>query len=238
MLARVSRKAAQHFMEQHEHLGDLGLGVWHWGLSFDGELVGVVSYGTTCFSVTRSWIGQVAREAKCGVVQLCRGGTAAWVPRGTASYLIARANKAMAGIRGPLLVVAYASPESGEVGTVYQAANATYTGMTNPKGQANYLIDGRPMSGWKVRKLYGTRDRGKLARVVGDLRVVPLQKKYRYIMVVGPGGATRRARRLLTPYSRPYPKRDGTGIPSMVGMVGVPDNRPSSWPETVPSAAR
>jgi len=50
------------------------------------------------------------------------------------------------------VVVAYADVLYSEVGTIYQASNAIYTGLTNPKGQANYLINGKLLSGWIVRK--------------------------------------------------------------------------------------
>jgi len=151
-LVRVKRNLAKEFFACHEHLGDMGLGVWHWGLEFNGALASVVSYGTTCFCTNRGWLGKLAKTASCGVVQLCRGGTSPWAPKGTGSFLISQANRAIANLKGPLLIVAYATAELGEIGTIYQACNATYTGLSNPKGQANYIIGGKLMSGWSVRK--------------------------------------------------------------------------------------
>ncbi len=49
-LVALRLKAAAEFMETFEHLGNVGLGVWHWGLEVGGDIVGVVSYGTPCSS--------------------------------------------------------------------------------------------------------------------------------------------------------------------------------------------
>jgi len=215
-LVKLSGSFAGSFMQKFEHLGNVGLGVWHWGLEFDGKLAAAVSYGTTCFSTNRGWLAGIAREVGCGIVQLCRGGSRPWSPKGTASRLIALANRAMYKLRGTLLVVAYADPELCEIGTIYQACNAIYTGLTEPKGQANYIIHGEKLTGWEVRKRYGTRDRSNLFAIDPKYQVLPLHKKYRYIMITGPPCTRRLLRKLITPYALPYPKRGKAGIGQMV----------------------
>ncbi len=230
-LARLTKPLAASFMARHEHLGNLGLGVWHWGLAYCEQVAGVVSYGTTCFSQQRSWLGQIAAAASTRLIQLCRGGCAPWAPRGAASFLISKANRAMAQLLGPVVIVAYATPEMGEVGTIYQACNAIYTGMTNPKSQANYLVGGKIISGWKVRKQYGTRDRAKLSLLIPDLEVIPLRPRHRYVMVAGSLTVARQIRRSLESHSLPYPKRELLGIRSMKGMRGIPAERPARWPK-------
>lgn len=215
-LVSVSRFLAEEFMQKHEHLRNVGLGVWHWGLDLEGRLAGVVSYGTPCFSNKRGWLNDVARDVNCGIIQLCRGGSAHWSPKATASHLICLANKAMYRLRGPILVVAYADPTLCEIGTIYQACNAIYTGLTEPKGQANYMIHGRKLSGWQVRKLYGTRSRAKLLEIDPNYEVLPLNRKHRYIMLAAPRQTKSYLRKLLIHISLPYPKRDKEGVGNMV----------------------
>lgn len=206
-LAKISKPIADDFMKEFEHLGNVGLGVWHWGLKFNKSLASVVSYGTTCFSPKRSWLGYIARETGCSIIQLCRGGSAPWAPKGTATRLISQANREMYRVKGPIMIVAYANQELSEIGTIYQACNAIYTGLTEPKGQANYIINGRILTGWQVRKLYSTRDRTRLSQVDPHLQVLPLNKKHRYIMLAGSRTKKRRLKKLLEPFILSYPKR-------------------------------
>lgn len=215
-LVRIEKARANEFMIKYEHLGDVGLGVWHWGLIWRGELISVVSYGTPCFSTNRGWISRIAKEAGSGVIQLCRGATIPNAPKGAPSRLISLSNKAMYKQRGSILIVAYADQELCEIGTIYQACNSVYTGMTNPKGQANYILHGERMSGWKVRKQFGTRNRKKLIHVDPNCKVLPLRKRHRYIMISASPLKNKHIRKLLSAYSLPYPSRTEAGIGSMV----------------------
>jgi len=210
-LVAIRLKAAAEFMATFEHLGNVGLGVWHWGLEVDGDIAGVVSYGTPCFSRRRGLVARVAKKVRCRIVQLCRGGSVPGARTNTASRLICLANRQMYALMGPLLVVAYADERHGEVGTIYQACNAFYLGLTNPKGQADYIVKGRRMSAWLVRKVYGTRDRKKLKRIDPHLRVLPLHRKHRYILVAGSSRFRRRISELLRAHLRVYPKRSFKG---------------------------
>jgi hypothetical protein len=214
-LIRIEKTEANDFMKKYEHLGDVGLGVWHWGLILRGKLISVVSYGTTCFSNNRGWISRIAKEVGFGVIQLCRGATIPNAPKGAPSRLIGLSNKEMYKRRGSVLIVAYADQKLCEIGTIYQACNSVYTGMTDPKGQANYILHGERMSGWKVRKQFGTRDRKELIHIDPNCKVLPLRKRHRYIMISAPPLKKRYMQKLLSPYSLPYPSRSESGIGSM-----------------------
>lgn len=207
LLEQVSREVAMDFMGRYEHLGDVGLGVWHYGLKLDGELISVVSFGTTCFSMRRGWLPEVARQTDCKIVQLCRGGSIPYAPTGTASRAVCLALHEIYKSKGSHIIVAYADPLVGEVGTIYQACNAVYTGMTSPKGQANYIIHGRKVSGWNVRKLYGTRSTQRLKEIDHALTVIPLHKKHRYILLACSRKTKSVLNGLLSPYNLPYPHR-------------------------------
>lgn len=184
------------------------------------QLVGVVSYGTPCFAQSRGWLATLAQVHGLSIVQLCRGGTAPNAVHCTASKLISAANKAVAIVRGPLIVVAYSDEEYCEIGTVYQASNFLYTGRTNPKHQCNYVIDGRKMTGWQVRKKYGTRDRKKLNKMTATIVITPLKKKHRYIYIVANRFVKRAVENEITDFILPYPKRHQEGVPNMLLVDG------------------
>lgn len=113
----------------------------------------------------------------------------------------------MRGQIGPFIAVAYANESLGEIGTIYQAAGATYTGLTVPKGQANYLVHGRWLTAWQVRKRYGTRDRIRLIKVDPDLQVRLLRPKHRYVFVSAAKIQKSKILGKLTRRGLPYPRR-------------------------------
>ena len=206
-LTDLDRETADRFLSRYEHLRNVGLGIWHWGLLIDGALASVLSFGTTCFSHTRGLISSVACRYNARLVQLCRGATASWAPKNTPSKTIGLSLRRIADRFGPTIVVAYADPAFNEIGTIYQASNAIFTGWTNPKGQANYVINGRRLSGWVVRKKFGTRSRERLLEIDKTLVVEPLNPKLRYILIAGPPNIRRKIRKELSTLRCSYPKR-------------------------------
>lgn len=204
---RVKRVIANDFFAKFEILGDVGLGVWHWGLYLDEKLLSVVSFGMSSFGGKRGWIAELAGSHGIDVLQLCRGGTIPTAPKGTPSRAISRSTAAMRENRGPFIAVAYSDESLGEIGTIYQACGAFYCGMTNPKGQANYRINGRTLSAWTVRKKYGTRDRTRLAEIDPKLEVILLKPKHQYILVSAPKMMRRKIVAVISDRVMPYPKR-------------------------------
>lgn len=212
---RIGHSEAKSFFEKYEHLGNCGLGVWHWGGFLDRRLVAAVSFGTTCFSKKRGELARVANEFGLGIYQISRGGTSPDAPFNTPSRVVSAALDAFRGERGNCLVVAYADRHFNEVGTIYQACNAVYTGLTEPKNQANYLIGGRVMSGWVVRKRFGTRDINLLQRFDKSVVKLPLRRKYRYVFLLSSGLQKKSILKALNSISLPYPRRETEEIPPM-----------------------
>jgi len=212
---QIDSRAAKRFFEEFEHLGDCGLGVWHYRVTIDGDLAGVVSFGTTCFSRTRGQLARIAFSLNVPIYQIARGGTSHRFPFNTASQVLSCAIRAFRYEHGDCLLVAYADRHFNEMGTIYQACNAIYTGKTDPKGQSNYIINGRWMSGWTVRKTYKTRAMHTLLQIDPTSIRVPLTAKYRYIFAVAGPGMKRKMEKALAALSRPYPKRNTERIPPM-----------------------
>lgn len=210
---RFSDAAA--FYNAYEHLGNPGRGVYHWGAFYNGVLVGAVSFGTACFALHRGLFSQIASEFHLRVYQLTRGGTAPDAPRFTGSWIVSQGLKNIRLLRGDSIIVAYSDPHFNEIGTIYQAANFFCLGKTDPKGQSDYFIEGKFMSGWKVRRRFGTRDVKKLRAIKADVVRMPLHPKYRYIFLAT-GQATRKAiidkirHRIVA-----YPKRHEEGVAAM-----------------------
>ena len=215
----ISRAEADAFMRRYEHLGNVGLGVWHLGLLIDKELASVISFGVPCFCGSRGTLSAIAAKHGIRMLQLCRGGTARGSPPNTASKAIGLGLRAVQQRLGDALMVAYADPRFGEIGTIYQACNAVHTGWTDPKGQADYVIHGRRMNAWLVRKTYGTRSREKLRLIDPDFRVLPLLPKIRYVLIAASPGRRRAIAVDLKALHVPYLKRDQTGIPAMNDLV-------------------
>ena len=203
----ISFSVASQFMSEFEVLGNVGLGVWHWGLYYRNELLSVVTFGTPCFGGKRGQLACIANNNGARIIQLCRGGTVPTARTGVPSKSISMANRAMREKLGPYLAVAYADEALGEIGTIYQAAGAIYTGVTNPKGQANYLIHGKIRTAWQVRRLYGTRDRRKLLMIDPNLEVHALLPKHRYVFVSAPKRMKRRLINAMESMSEPFPQR-------------------------------
>ena len=107
-MERISYFSASTFFEKYEHLGNCGLGVWHYGAFANSELIGVISLGTACFSKTRGLISSVATQFGLAVYQLTRGGTTSTAPFNTPSRVLSSALNHFRRERGDCLVVAYA----------------------------------------------------------------------------------------------------------------------------------
>lgn len=205
-ITELSRTEAEDFLMAHEHLGNVGLGVWHFGLVCRGELLSVVCLGPPCFAGGRSFLGRIAREQDFRVIQLCRGATHPSAPPNTGSRVISLTRKHVYRNGGATAIVAYADPRMNERGAIYQAAGAIYLGKTSPKGQADYIVFGKKMTAWQVRRKWGTRARVKLRRIDPQARVLPLHPKHRYVFLAGSPRSVRAFRRRLSRWQAPYPK--------------------------------
>src|ERR1700749_3129244 len=111
VLVRLDRQDAENFLRRYDHLGNVGLGVWHWGVISKENLVGVVSYGVPCFARSRGWLGGLAIKHRLSLLQLCRGATIDQASHCAPSRLISLANEVMQELHGPLLFVAYANED-------------------------------------------------------------------------------------------------------------------------------
>jgi hypothetical protein len=129
----ISYKKAEEIIvtRQYEWLGTMGTTRHCFGLFFDGELAGVECFGATAGTGVSNLCGP---EHTDRVMTLVRGACVHWAHPHSASYLIPRACKLMAA-EGKNIFVAYSDTKAGEIGTVYQACNWQYCGMTASGGK-------------------------------------------------------------------------------------------------------
>ena len=150
---QISYDVAKNVILRNEYLGSMGSASHCFGFYVGEYLASVVCFGSTA--------GTQVAESVCGpdnkekVTILVRGATEHWAHEHSASYLIPRACDLVAA-KGKPIIVAYSDPAGGEVGTIYQACNFLYTGMT--KGTGSFIDpDGKRHN---ARQIHGlTRDR-------------------------------------------------------------------------------
>lgn len=126
------------------------------------------------------------------------------MPRNTESRLISSALRMLQGIR---LVVSFSDPAEGHVGTIYQATNAVYLGMSG--GGTRYVtaegerVHGRLAGVYRMRHpdTYAGMTNAAVAEAEG-WAAQETGGKHRYAWALG----SRYDRRILATLAQPYPK--------------------------------
>jgi hypothetical protein len=138
----IDRSTAKEVILKYEWLGTMGTTDYQFGLYFGEHLAGVVCFGRTAGTKTAESI--CGKPYKHRVKVLNRGACVHWAHPHSASFLISRACRLMAE-KGFNIFVAYSDTEAGEIGTVYQATNWLYCGMTNSASNM-FVWSGKPMN--------------------------------------------------------------------------------------------
>jgi len=190
----ITYKEAKTVILQYEWLGTMGTTRRCFGLFFAGELAGVECFGVTAGTGVSNLCGP---EHVDHVMTLVRGACVHWAHPHSASYLIPRACKLMAA-DGKNIFVAYSDTKAGEIGTVYQAANWFYCGMTADRGSlivapsgkiqdersiGNLVRDRRKVTSTFFRKRTRKECRDELVRT--GHKLVPRTPKHRYVGIYG-----------------------------------------------------
>jgi hypothetical protein len=216
IVREISYDEAQNLILANEWLGNMGTTEFSFGLYFGDHLAGVACFGRTA--------GTKVAESVCGaehahiVATLCRGACVHWAHPHSASFLINAACRQMANNKNYKLFIGYSDFRAGEIGTVYQASNWLYCGMTSPtekfRTPSGEIKDARLVSAYS-RDRSGGMLRYKRSRAEQKQLLVEDGceffkdggRKHRYVGIYG----DRRTKRLLRSALRwevlPYPKR-------------------------------
>jgi hypothetical protein len=202
----ISYQCAKDFIMRYEWVGNMGTSKYCYGLLFNGKLGGVVCFGPPISPTKYKKIFVV--EYRDSVFQLTRGATNYWAPKWCASKLISLALTHLRNNTKYRIVVAYADPEAGEVGTIYQACNAIYLGMTQPGGSKKYIINGHTYDPRKVGVKFGSRARDHIIKIDPNFKTIPLQPKHRYIFVLLNRNEKKDFLKKISNFIQDYPKRN------------------------------
>lgn len=215
----IDYDTAKNLILANEWLGNMGTTRYAFGLFFGPHLAGVVCFGDTAGTNVKSSI--CGSEHADKVATLCRGACLPWAHPHSASYLISEACRQMTK-KGYNIFVAYSDPEAGEIGTVYQASNWLYCGMTNATEKFK-TPDGKIRDARHVHLLTRDRTNGtlKYKRTRAEQKALLLadgceffkgNAKHRYVGIYGNKGEKRILRKALKWNVLPYPKR--TAVPT------------------------
>lgn len=203
-IQRIEYGVAKDFILEYEWLGNMGSTSRCFGLYLHSELASVV-----CFSppVSNQFYHRLFPDQNGRIIQLSRGATSHWSPGWVPSKLLAACFRILANETDSIGVTAYADPKAGEIGTIYQACNAIYLGLTKPAGGTFFLIGDEKLHPRTVYRRYGTRDKNILRIYEPGFTTVPILPKHRYFFPIGTSAVRRSVRRTLADHSLPYPKR-------------------------------
>lgn len=203
----ITREEATPFIVQHEWLGTMGRCIASYGMrSPSGELIGVSCFGVPGSVQSRDICGKDYRDL---AICLERGACSHVAPPNAASFLISRSVKMAAADHNWRIFYAYADPEAGEIGTVYQACNWIYIGQGVgwPSGKpTDWMI---PEENNKVIANRTFKDRGITYAQAQERGWIPIPRhqKHKYIHLEGTRAQRRELMARLRYPIRPYPKR-------------------------------
>ena len=188
----ITRAEAKEVILRYEWLGTMGRAVATYGLvSACGDVIGAAVFGWPGAVQSRDICGRQHREQ---AVCLERGACAHYAPPNGASFLIANAVRQAAADHGWRIFYAYADPEAGEIGTVYQACNWLYIGQGVGRSPGRLredwrLPDGSELSSRSLRH----RDMRRADALAAGWTPVYKHPKHKYVHFEG----TRPERRAL-----------------------------------------
>lgn len=207
LVKEVEWQEAKRFILNYEWLGNMGTSKYCYGLLFGEQLAAVVCYGPLVApsQYSRLFDKEIFKE----VLQICRGASTYWAPKWAPSKLISSSLKMLRQSLSSdlILVMAYADPKAGEIGTIYQACNAYYLGETSPGGGKRYIINGHSYDPRKVYKKFGSREREHILKIDPNYLTENINRKHRYLFIRGSSKKRKEILNQIGHLIRTYPKR-------------------------------
>lgn len=203
---QISTDAARSVILKYEWLGTMGRCMATYGLLTSGnELLGAAVFGWPAAVQSRDICGTQNRQV---AICLERGACVHYAPPNAASFLIANSVKQAANDYGWKIFYAYADPEAGEIGTVYQACNWIYIGQGVGRTPGRFREDWQLPCG-KVLSSRSLRHR-KMRRsdaLAAGWKPIYKHPKHKYVHFEGTRSERRQLLNALRYPPLPYPKR-------------------------------
>ena len=194
----VAPRIARAVLERHHYLHSLPGGTQlAFGVFAGGRLLGALALGVGPFHGCSLVEG--ATLADC--LTLSRLWLADELPRNSESMVLASVQRELRRHTSIRFLLSYADPSQGHVGTIYQAANWVYTGLSEPTPLYD-LGDGIRRHNRSLAHALGTRSVSHLRSHGVAVSLVPQSGKHRYITFLD-----RSWRGRLRVPVLPYPKK-------------------------------
>jgi hypothetical protein len=126
----VSRELAKQIIYKYEWLGTMASTSLHYGIFFGMYCAGVCCVAVNGVGTAGPYVGDRFKVERNKVATLARGACVHWSPIGSNTKLVSWACKLVARETESKIIIAYSDSDAGEVGTIYQACNWVYTGLT------------------------------------------------------------------------------------------------------------
>jgi len=207
---RIGKPIAWKVIQAYEWLGTLPTCTHYFGLMFDGVCGGVACYSLGSAGSAMG-MSRMLGIAQGQLAYLSRGACVHWAPKGSAPRLINYSAREL-GKRGAHLAIAYSDTDAGEIGTVYQAAGwicigrgvKSYEWIT-PSGMTRNRSIVRDVT---LKNKVSWSDAIKMLEGAG-WRCQPVNRKWRYVKVVGSGKSNASMLSEVEKRVVDYPKRAG-----------------------------
>ena len=168
------------------------------GVFLAGRLLGAVTFGVGPFNGASLVTGAACDDC----LTLTRFWLSDELPGNSESRVLGLVIKALKRHTTLRFLIAYADPSMGHVGTIYQASNWQYSGLSEATSQYD-VGDGRARHGRSLAHSFGTCSVRHPWTNGVPIRLIPQARKHRYIYFLDPAWRSR-----LHVQVQPYPKRE------------------------------
>lgn len=198
-LGAVTSRLAKAFIARHHYLGKPAGGTSILiGVLLGDRLVGIVTFGAGPSQAFCLVDGAKRPDCLC----LSRFCLVDDLPKNAATRILGVILGALRRETSLKFVISYADPAQGHVGTIYQASNWLYTGLSEPTPRYD-LGDGVLRHSRSLGNAYGSRSVKHFQTHGVPIRTVRQTPKHRYLYFLDPAWRTR----LRVPV-QPFPKRE------------------------------
>lgn len=203
-VSRVSNSATYPFLIERHYAKRIPSLSHCFGLFRNNELIGVVTYGTPPSAPQRT--GLLGPDMAGVVLELNRL-CLKYNRKNEASFLVSQSLKM---IPRPSAIISYADTAQGHIGTVYQATNALYLGLSAKR--TDWCLKSKPgVHGLTVADEFrGMGNRAKLMREKygSDFYLAERPRKHRYLFLVGSRKDKKQMLSALRYQIEGYPKKE------------------------------
>ena len=186
-------------IERHHYLHSLpGGSKLAFGVFVGGSLLGAITFGVGPFNVPSLVAGATSDDC----LTLTRLWLSDELPSNSESRTIGILLRSLRKHTPVRFLLSYADPSQDHLGTIYQASNWLYTGLSEATPLYD-IGDGKPRHSRSLSHAYGSHSIAHFRRHGVPVRLVSQEPKHRYIYFLDPSWRER----LLVPVLA-YPKRE------------------------------